>query len=199
MRTQQVFRVVTVCACLFAVCTPVVFGALQPEYSHVRDFISLLGAKDAPYATWVNWYGFLPLGLLVAVACFFLPTILPRSRLLWVGSLFLLSVSVGYLGAVLAPCDRGCPPTGSLSQEIHNVLGLIEYAGAAIGLGLCAGALLRRPQWQAVGWLTVLSAVVVAVCLTFLLTPALQPWRGLWQRVAEGAIFAWFFLIAVVA
>jgi hypothetical protein len=199
VRKQHVFRVITVGACLLAVLTPVVFGALQPEYSHVRDYISLLGATDAPYATWVNWFGFLPLGLLVAVVCFFLPAILPRSRFLALGSLCLLSVSVGYLGAVLAPCDRGCPPQGSTSQQIHNVLGMIEYVGAALGLLLCAGALLRRPQWQAVGWLTLLTAVVVVVCLTFQFTPSLQPWRGLWQRVAEGAIFAWFFLIAVVA
>lgn len=199
MRKQQVLRVVTVFACLLALFTPVVFGALQPEYSHVRDYISALGAKGAPYATWVNLLGFLPVGLLVAVVCFLLPSVLPRTRLARVGSLCLLSVSVGYLGAVFAPCDSGCPAEGSPSQQIHNVLGIIEYVGAAISLLLFAGALIRRPPWRKVGWLSLLTAIVVLVCFTFLIIPDFQSWRGLWQRVAEGAIFSWLFIVAAVA
>jgi hypothetical protein len=199
VRKQQVVRVVTVFACLFAFVTPVVFGALQPEYSHMRDYISALGAKGAPYAPWVNLFGFLPVGLLVAVVCCLLPSIVPRTRLSFVGSLGLFSVSVAYLGAVVAPCDSGCPAEGSTSQQIHNFLGIIEYGGAAISLLFFAGALLPRPRWRKVGGLALLTAIVVLVCLTFLMIPDFQPWRGLWQRVAECAIFFWLFLVAAVS
>jgi hypothetical membrane protein len=194
---QQALLWATVFACLLAFLTPAIFGSLQPDYSHVRDYISELGANGAPYAKWVNLLGFLPLGILVAVISFLLPTILPRTRLGLVASLCLLSVSVGYLGAVLAPCDSGCPAEGSTSQQIHNFLGLIEYLGAAISFLLFAGALTRIPQWRKVGWLALFTAITVLICFTLLILPDFQAWRGLWQRVAECAIFFWLLIVGI--
>lgn len=93
--------------------TPAIFGMQQPGYSHLRDYISELGANGAPYADWVNYFGFLPIGVLVLFVCFMLPAILPKNRITIAACIFLLSLSIAYVGASIAPCDLGCPAEGS--------------------------------------------------------------------------------------
>ncbi|MCI0550962.1 MAG: DUF998 domain-containing protein [Anaerolineae bacterium] len=48
--------------CLFGVSVFLV-GYLTPNYSHLHQSISELGARNAPYSWLVRWAGFIPLGL----------------------------------------------------------------------------------------------------------------------------------------
>ncbi len=182
-------------ATAFALLIPLIFSALHPGYSHLRDYISELGAIGAAHGQWVTWMGFLPVGLLTALVVLRLPATLPGGRLIQLASLLFLGVSVGYLGAVIWRCDLGCPVDGTQRQQMHNLLGLVEYGLGGISLGLFAAAFWRMPSWR---WLSTLSAtlgVLILFALVMMATPQQQMWRGGWQRLAEVSLFGWLIVV----
>ncbi len=89
-------RLIVSVAALATIAAPFVFGAMFPGYSHVRDYISELGAAGAPHATAVNLFTFLPTGLLFIVATFSLKGVLPRSSAVTVGLALVSLVGVSY-------------------------------------------------------------------------------------------------------
>lgn len=142
-------------------------------YSHLRDTISELGetgAKDASLAT----YGlFLPVALLLLGSAAAVYRYDDRVAML------ALCIAIGYLVAVIAPCDPGSPMTGTLKQSIHNLGGAIEYFGGAITLWLISEDCGVLFSWC--GWIVALGAFAVSI-------PNL-PIRGLIQRFVETILF----------
>jgi hypothetical protein len=186
---------VTASAVLAAV-VPVIGGLLVPGHSHVRDFISELGAVGAPWGSAVSFAGFLPTGLLsllfLIVAA---PLVDPRG---WAkaGYLLLSSVGVAYVGAAFAPCDVGCPavPT-SLRQLLHNLLGTVEYVGGGIGLLIFASTYFARRPDRIAQPLLLVAGIVVLGAFQGIATPGFGQWHGLIQGVAETALFGALVLI----
>jgi hypothetical protein len=161
----------------------------DPSYSHVAHYISELGASGAPHARLVAVAGFAPIGALFLAFLVLASGLLPTSRAIRWGVLGVAAVGVAYLVSAVFPCDAGCPTTGSASQTIHNVFGLLEYVGAIAGFALL-GAALRRASPVA-GRVCALCAAIVAVGFLAMLIPALDSVRGASQRIAEVGIFAW--------
>jgi len=184
-------------ATLFALFTPLLFGALHPDYQQMRDYISELGAVAAPHAWWVAWFGFLPIGLLTAMTALLLPGALPKGRLAMVAPLLMLGVGVtlGYLGAIVWPCDPGCPAVGSATQQIHNLLGLLEYGLGGLGLLLFARLFWPLPAWRTLAVILALLWLVVWFALGMMGDPQQAEWRGGWQRLAEVSLFGGMLLI----
>ena len=175
-------------ASVVALITPLVFGMLRPEYSHVRSYISELGESGSPYAHWVNWVCFFPIGLAVFLFLLASRKALPVHR----HSLLLFSFAGwGYIVAAVFPCDPGCPNEGSTSQLIHNLEGLVGYPATTLGLMQMGIAFRGNPIYHRLWAFTAGCSVLAGVAFLLLLVPELQPWRGLTQRVAEAAIFAW--------
>jgi hypothetical protein len=178
-------------AAVLAVTVPCVFGSMWSGYSHVRHYISVLGSRSAPHADAVNYLGFLPIGVatlvfLVAIG----PSLpaLPRARRArW----FLAAFAIGYIGTAFLPCDPGCPALGSISQCLHSLLAVCGYTGAIVGLAMLATTFRRDEHWRGLGAFTWACALAVAAGFVLMLLPAMAPWRGLTQRIAEGAVFAW--------
>jgi hypothetical protein len=150
-------------------------GSLTPEYSHVSQYISELGARGARHEWGVRFFGFLPAGVLLIGFCFFAYKALPRSRVAALGLLGLGVFAVGYLVAAAFPCDPGCRPrVPSTSQIIHNAGGLVGYLLALVGYGAAGLALL--------GMLT--------------LSPG-SPVAGLSQRLLEMSVLGWAALCGI--
>ena len=106
-------------------------------------------------------------------------------------------IGVSWIVAGVSPCDVGCPAAGSLSQAVHNTVGLLGYLGGASGL-LWLGTTLKRTgaHWHALArtgthWhaaVTTACGVVALAALAALAAPALDEVRGLSQRVGEAAV-----------
>ena len=118
-------------ASALALLVPLVFGLLRPQYSHVRNYISELGEMGAPQTVWVNWAGFLPIGVLVLLFLYLAsdPLLVDRKSIALVSFL-----GWGYVVAAFFPCDPGCPERGSMSQMVHNLFGILSYPAAILGL-----------------------------------------------------------------
>ena len=183
----------------FFVVVPTILVALAtPDYSHVSQFISELGAREAPLATAMNLLGFLPAGMAAMVFVVAAWKVLPRSTFLVFGLFGVVAYAAGYLVAVPFPCDPGCrPEEPSVSQIVHNLGGLLGYGLAPITL-----LLLSRATWTWNGarrlsrWALVGSIVSLVGLLT--MSPE-SPWVGVSQRLIEAAMLGWIVLCGATA
>lgn len=161
-----------------------------PGYSHVSQFISELGARGAPHEWFVRYAGFLPAGIFVslfAVAAF---TALPRSVPATLGFLGIGVYALGYVAAAFFPCDPGCrPPDPSISQIIHNLVGLAGYVIAPTFLALLAWSARRWPGGRRLALLASLAAGLALAGLLSLSPDS--PYAGLSQRLIEASVLGW--------
>jgi hypothetical protein len=171
-------------------------GSLTPEYSHVSQYISELGAQGAPHEWSVRFFGFLPAGVLLLGFCFFAYRALPRSRITALGLLGLGVFAAGYLVAAAFPCDPGCRPRiPSTSQIVHNAGGFIGYLLApAFVLALARAA----HSWPQAKWLARVGygAAGLALIGMLSLSPS-SPAAGLSQRLLEASVLGWTALCGV--
>lgn len=152
----------------------VVFARRKPGYRHGRDTISELGEIGAPDQHAVAYGWFLPIGLLMAFAGILLVDVDATVAAL------AACIGVGYLVAVVFPCDPGSPLSGSLRQAIHNLGGGIQYIGGGF-------ALLTFARDGGVGY-QVAGFVVLGAAVALTVLPAGSP-RGFVQRIAEACLF----------
>lgn len=173
-------------ACVVAL--TVVGAWAWPGYDHATQFISELGANGAPQATAVNYFGFLPAGLLISAFAVLAWRASPRSVAATLGMIGLVLYSIGYLAAAMFPCDFGCrPDEPSTSQVLHNLFGLAGYVFAPVTLFLLG---LGARRWRGGEWLSWLGRFVALPALFGLLLLE-STYAGAAQRVLEASVLAW--------
>ena len=173
------------------------FGAAlgAPGYSHRTQYISELGARDAPDAGLVS-FGFVVVGaLLVATGVVLARSLVEPRSAVWAVAVVALALGGSYLVSGVAPCDPGCPDgTGegergfdelSSDQRAHDVAGVLGYT-VAVG-GVVAFAWASRGSDGAPASLAV-AAAAVALALA---TMQLDSWRGVLQRLLELVLLVW--------
>lgn len=180
---------------ILAAAVPVVlFARRRPGYSHVRQTISELGEAGADDAREVAIFGFAPaahgIWLFVAALAWTVPLLAQGS-----GVWLLAGLGAGFLAAAIFPCDPGAPLIGSWRNNLHNLLAGLGYLSGAAGVYFLGDALERADVAPFAASLATPIAVVVVAGL-LLMFPA-NPFRGLAQRVATGAIHAWMLLLAL--
>jgi len=182
---------------IFGIVVPSTLGFMWPDYSAAKNYLSELGAIDAPHADWMNFFGFLPLSILWTVSLLMLLRIPPKSALLTLGVLLLIGTSVSYMGAVIFPCDTGCPLEGSQRQFMHNALGVIGYITAPPGLALL-GAHYMKTGNRFLGLLTLFAAGSALLGFLALGSSEAAPMKGAWRRLADFSLFFWIFAAALL-
>jgi hypothetical protein len=173
------------------------FASLRLGYTHISNTISELGETGAPRARLVAFGFFLPVGLTVWLALWLIHRTGPDKE----ASLILIALScldTGYVVSAFVPCDPGAPLFGSWRTLVHNLAGLMDYGGTAIGFLLVSRRCAKNgAATQSAGF--VVAGALGLVCLTLLcLQPAFHV-RGAVQRLAEviqftGVFFACFLL-----
>ncbi|HJU73094.1 MAG TPA: DUF998 domain-containing protein [Gemmatimonadaceae bacterium] len=177
----------------------IVCAALRPEYSHLNQFISELGATGTTDASLMNRAGFIPAGALIAgfgIALIRQLSLGVRSIL--AGSLIAF-FGVGMSLAGFFPCDPGCPqPPTSLAGTIHDRVSVAAFVAAIAGIGLWAMEFRTRSVWRGI-WLY--SALASAASLLFLIALATsidsRSLTGLWQRLLIATVFGWYAVVAL--
>jgi hypothetical protein len=170
--------------------TVVLAGAATPGYDHAGQFISELGAREAPREWIVRLAGFLPAGALLLAFCVFAHRALPGSRGATLGLVGLAIFAAGYVVAAAFPLDpKGHSGPPSASAVIHEFGGVAGYLFAPGFLFLFARA---ARTWPAAGSLAAAGYVAAALALLglFTLSPS-SPLAGLSQRLLELAVLGW--------
>jgi hypothetical protein len=191
VRSHSLPSALILLAAVLVVLGTLYFASLRPGYSHISNTISELGETGAPRARLVAYGFFLPVGLMVWLALW----LLQRGSSDKGASAVLLALSclgTGYVVAAFAPCDPGGPLFGSWRTLVHNLAGLLDYGGTAVGFLLVARRCTKNgTATQVAGF--VIAGASCLLCLVLLL-PVFYI-RGGAQRVAEaiqftGVIFA---------
>lgn len=175
-----------------------VLGELQPNYSHVRQFISELGETGRRFAAVANLWFVLVSTMLGGFAIALLKGT-PQSRASTIGALlFGAWTATGIIGGFF-PCDAGCAGD-TLSGAIHVILGEIGAVcilpvPTLIWLGVGGD-----PRWRRYGRFTLavqalaLASFLLLGAVYFGLSPLdrlLESSIGLLQRFSLGVYYAW--------
>lgn len=168
-------------------------AAVKPGYSQVSQYISELNATGTAHAVAIGWSGFVVLGTLIAAFLFVAAPVARVRGASRAGYWLLLSQPVAYLGAVIVPCDAGCPVEGTISQGLHNLLGVLTYPAAGLGFLLLAAAPGISTGVRA---MLVLAGAIWLGMFGLMLDPAFVEVRGLLQRIAEAMLYVVIALIA---
>ena len=190
VRVAALLRITVLVLLMSGIVLPQVLGYLAHDYSSTSNFISELGAKDAPFGAIANYFGFLPVGVAVVALVTALRTRLPQQKLVKGGLTCLLGVSIGYLGAAFFPCDVGCPATGTYRQATHNLAGLLAYVGGISGLFLLYFGL-RSSMSGLFPPSTLVAACAVTLGVFLMFNPGFEHMLGASQRLADYSIFVW--------
>lgn len=177
---------------LFTVTTLICAG-LRPGYSHIHHFISELGATGTPDAALMNWFGFIPSGILISSFGLSLTLLLPKKILARAGSVLVMLFGLGMTIVGFFSCDEGCPRDGSLENNIHDQISGPVFLCAIIGILLLGIAFRRLPYWKKL-WLYSIISAILSIVFLILLINSLEAYKntGLWQRLLLFTIFLWF-------
>ncbi len=179
----------------------VVSATLRPDYSHIVNFISELGATGTPQAALMNFGGFLPGGVLLAGFGVSLATILPRSRTTLAASVLATLFGIGVALSGLISCDAGCPQTGgSVENFIHDKIAPVSFLLLIAATGILSLKFRSLAAWRS---LSVYSGVtsLIALLLLVALVSSLEAraLTGLWQRLMLGVLFLWTAVVGLRA
>jgi len=189
VRTSSWLPALPIASYAWLVATVVIAGALHPGYDHASQFMSELGAGQAPNAWAVNYLGFLPTELLFLAFIGLALGRVGRNGWLRSGLLALGLYAVGLVLAAFFPCDSGCRPEDPTTTHlVHIASGLGAYLFAILGLfPLVVGRFHSKDRGLAVSGLVV--GLFALVCF-IQLTPD-NPLVGLYQRALETGLYLW--------
>ena len=173
---------------LFAIAA-IVGPLLIDDYSVVSQYISESFASDTEYGWYLQYFGYVPSGILITIFCFSAPKYFPSSKLI-VAGFFGLALFYG-LGTLLVgffPCDAGCPTNvidSSLSQLIHNAMASLTYIFLpiciiAIGLGLK-----KFEGYSKLSQIAMATAIISGIFIFALFSNPESGYRGILQRIIE--------------
>ena len=187
LRSSPAFRRCLVLGVAFSYLATVYGGGwLKGDFGHLSDYVSELNATGTTWAWQIGAFGFVPFGLLAFALLWAAAPNAPVTRNSRLGYWLLAAEPVAWIGSALAPCDPGCPTEGSLSQNIHNLLGGTTYLVTAFGLALLSRSPLISPRARK-GWGAL--AAVWLILFALMLQPELVSWRGFFQRLAETLVY----------
>lgn len=175
-------------------------GAATPNYDATTDFISEIGALDAPYRIVMNTLGIGFIGVMMLLASTALFTCL-RPLAGGRASALLLGLSgSAFILVALFPCDPGCAVSSPLNLRmvVHLFSGFVAM-GAEVIAAVTPGLLqLRRGSQSQLGRLAlVLGLIGVAAYLLLLSQTTNLAYAGLVQRVVQAAGDGWLFAASV--
>lgn len=172
----------------------IVVAAGRPDYSHLRQTLSELGAVGRPGAVWMNRLGIFPAGVPVLICA---ASLYRRFGHGWRSATGAMLLGVGgacLAGSSLTPWQGGLPPDFSiLGNVLHITLALTGFL--AIGLAPFFFGLQARRSREVARWaVPSISASAVVVALAFV-PPGAYP--GAFQRAALLVFFIWLSAVSL--
>ena len=174
----------------------IIAASLQhPAYSHVKNFISELGATGAPAATIMNFAGFLPYGLLMVAFAVAVHRGIRADDGGWLGPSLLALYGLAYVGVAMAPCDPGCQAAiPSVHHRLHLLIGDVVLLTAVLAPFTLYARMVKDPAWRSLG---VATLVLPGASWLILEVSGLGVPGALRQRLWLLLLFVWIELVAV--
>ncbi|MDP2524819.1 DUF998 domain-containing protein [Maribacter dokdonensis] len=173
---------------LFAIAA-IVGPLLIEDYSVVSQYISESFASNTEYGLYLQYFGYVPSGILLTMYCFSAPKKFPSSKLVVAGFFGLaLFYGMGTILVGLFPCDAGCPTDvmdSSLAQLIHNAVASLTYIFFPIclmGIGL---GLKKSESYDRLSQIAIVTGIISGIFIFALFSNPESGYRGILQRIIE--------------
>lgn len=199
MKPSKALRMIAVCGILGPILYIVVItivGYLHPDYNHISQSMSELGAIDAPYKLIANTLGFPLLGLFMIAFAIGIDHGIKRNRASRVGPALVVLSGVSMIVTGIFPCDSGCIDVSRIGTT-HSVFATI----AAISFSI-APIFIAIRQWFDIRWkqYTLFSWVIAIVTLLLSMLYSLDIFEshiGLLQRLSMGLPLIWMEVMSI--
>lgn len=179
---------------IFAVIV-IIVGLLRPDYSHLTDFVSELGAVGAPNAI-IQRINFVFVGFLIVTFTFGLHRGIANRKGSFIGPLL---VAIFGFSAVLSGIFSTDPiQPGSFSDIMHSISSAIGSTAAIIGFFIISERLEKDLLWRRYRYFSIVIAIVailVSVVGGGLLGVLGAP--GVSQRLYMTVLFLWIEVMAI--
>ncbi|SDL43396.1 DUF998 domain-containing protein [Kriegella aquimaris] len=174
------------------ICTTIIAASLSSDYNHISHFISELGATGTHTEQLMNFAGFVPSGILIALFGIALLLHLTKKPIHIIGSTLLIVFGTGMAIAGLFSCDQGCPPDGSLESIIHDRVSAITFMSAITGILLLGFSFNRTSAFEKFRRYSVITGILsLALLLIMISSFESRNLTGLWQRLLLLSLFLW--------
>jgi hypothetical membrane protein len=176
-------------------------AALRPGYGHLANVISELGASGTPNASFMNYAGFVPCGLMLAVFAVALRRALPRRRLTHTAAALLMLFALGFMASGVFSCDPGCPQTGGSREHVlHDRIAPVMFLCGIVATAVFGHLFRGLPTWRHLATPSLVTSVV-ALALMIALIGSLdsRTLSGLWQRLMIAVLFFWCAAVGLAA
>ncbi|KXG80476.1 DUF998 domain-containing protein [Pseudomonas mosselii] len=170
-----------------------------PGYDHLQQAMSQLGAVGAPTHGLSPWVNNFPLALLFTLFAWGLARRWRHSKLARLSALLVLLHGLGSLVTGGFACDQGCAPLQpSVSQQMHNLGGLLMFLSLTLASMLWIGLGTRLARSPGLAWGSLLSALL-AVLTVVLMAKSVHSGElfGLYQRLNYGVGVLWIAALAL--
>jgi hypothetical membrane protein len=169
----------------------IISASMIPDYNHLHNFISALGATGSSSQQLMNYVGFIPTGLLLVLFGFSLGKALPSSLSSKVGFVLMIIFGTGVTLAGVFSCDPGCPQQGSTEALIHDAVSVVAFVSAILGILFLSYTFRRQHRFKLMIH-AILSGFFAAIFLYEMIsTMEAREYTGMWQRLLLFMIFQW--------
>lgn len=168
----------------------VVNGAITPGYSHVGDFISMLGAVGAPYAP-IQTMNFAVFGSSILALSLGIHDWFGDGRRPRVGTVLLGIFGVGVVLAGVFPANPAAPD--STTAVLHDVTSTVAFVTGVTGVGLVSRRTGGDDRWPSYRYEPIVTLVVVVVTFAGFMVSVVGDSAvvGVTQRVFIGVLTLW--------
>lgn len=180
---QQVKYAGTVGTILFWLMV-IVNGLIYPGYSHVNQFISELGAMEAPLAFLINYAGIIPFGIGIFLHSLYTFKYGPSNKSRFTTLIFLAISGLLFVVAGLYNCDVRCS-FEDISTEglIHNIAAMFAFLLAVLAMiSFGIGIIFEKLQPNRKILFNILSVLAIILFLIIAFEGIDSPVRGIYQR-----------------
>ncbi|MDC8000190.1 DUF998 domain-containing protein [Aequorivita todarodis] len=192
MKTGKIFALGGIAGPIIFIVMTVICGSMRLGYSHSNQFISELGATGTVNSLLMNYVGFIPSGILIAVFGISILTEFKKQKPAAIGSILIIVFGLGISVDGLVSCDVGCPVAGSMENLIHNTVAPIAFLSAIAGTGLLGLSFKKMKNFFALWKYSIFTCLISFVFLLALVASLeSREFIGLWQRLLLLTLFLW--------
>ena len=175
-----------------------VFGLLRPAYDPIRQYMSEMGQVGAPNAIGYNMPAFL-LGLLIIAFAFGLHRGISEGKGSKLVPILMVVSGVGWVGASFFHCDPGCA-NESVTGKMHDLTGIIAGPPLMIAPLAILPRLKKDNRWRSYRPFSLIMGALAVMLFAVMFTGevlALEPYRGLLQRLTFFTPLLWMAVMAI--
>jgi hypothetical membrane protein len=171
----------------------IAIAAGRPDYSHLRNTISELGAVGRPGAVLMRFAGNATAGALAALAAVPLSRSLGPGGFARAGAVALALAGAAIVGTAIFPWTGAANDLSSASSKLHLVFALAGFLLLALNPLLFGLQLRRTPDSRG---LFMFSMACAALTFVFAFLLAWPPYLGATQRAALVSFYLWLVVVS---